>query len=375
MIYADYGATSIHKPIEVIKAVQDVLCGVYGNPSRGAHNAAHAALRLLDESRETLAQYFGLKNYLNLGFTPSSTYALNLAIKGSLTQSDHAITTFWEHNSALRPLYQTGCALSILPKDAAGRPDIRQLPDLLRPNTKALVMNLMSNVTGNVLDIKSVKQFAKEKDLLLILDASQYAGVCSLRLNEDFPRTLVAITGHKSLYGPQGVGALLSHGVHRLRPQNSGGSGVHSFDRVHPDYFPDVCEVGTVNLPGIAGLAAAARCMEKIADGSQRLQTLRRTFYHLLQGIEGVSIYGSLPEGAATLSLNIADMPSQTVSEILNDRYQIATRAGAHCVPLLHEAFGTVQQGMVRFSFGLHSSMEDVRCCAQAVEEIARNRG
>ena len=371
MIYADYSSTSIHKPQEVIDAMLAVLRGDFGNPSRGAHDMAHNALRLLDESREKIARYFGIKEYWNLGFTPNSSYALNLAIKGSIAKEDHVISSFWEHNSVLRPLYQTGCSIDFLPPNAEGIPDLALLPQLLRPHTKAIVINLMSNVTGNALDLNVIKDFAKKKNLLLILDASQYAGVFDLKIGEDFPPTLLAVTGHKSLYGPQGSGALIAHKVESLHPQNAGGTGVHSFAKEHPGTFPDVCEVGTLNLPAIAGLAAAVTHMEGIVDGSRRLQTIRRTFYQSLQAIDRVSIYGSPRGGASTLSVNIGTLPSQTVSEILNDTYHIATRSGAHCAPLLHEAFGTVEQGMLRFSFGLHTTDEEVAACVQAVREIA----
>ncbi len=373
MIYADYSSTSIYKPQEVIDAMLAVLRGDYGNPSRGAHDMAHKALRLLDESREKVARYFGIKEYWNLGFTPNSSYALNLAIKGSITREDHVISSFWEHNSVLRPLYQTGCSIDFLPPNAEGIPDVSLLPQLLRPHTKAVVINLMSNVTGNILDLNILKEFAKKNNLLLIIDASQYAGIFDLNIGEDFPPTLLAITGHKSLYGPPGVGALIAHKVGSLCPQNAGGTGVHSFAKEHPGTFPDVCEVGTINLPAVAGLAAAVIHMERMMDVSRRLQTFRRTFYQSLRAIDRVSIYGSPQGGAATLSLNIGNMPSQMVSEILNDRYHIATRSGAHCAPLVHEAFDTVEQGMVRFSFGLHTSDSEIACCVQAIREIAKD--
>lgn len=375
MIYADYSSTSLHKPKVVVEAMQAVLTGEYGNPSRGSHEYAHRALRLLDESRETVAGFFGLENYLQLGFTPSATYALNLAIKGSIRAEDHVITSFWEHNSVLRPLYQTGCDLSILPMDERQRPDLSLLPKFLRKNTKALVLNLMSNVTGNVLDIEEVKSFAKKNGLLLILDASQFAGVFSLKVGSDFPRTLVAITGHKSLYGPPGVGALLAYGVESLQPQNAGGSGVHSFDKAHPSYFPDVCEVGTVNLPAIVGLAAAVQYLATKQGYSRQLETFRRTFYRGIQAIETITIYGTEGQGGATMALNLGNHSSQEIAYLLQERYGIAIRAGAHCAPLLHEAYGTVRQGMLRFSFGLDTSLKEIALCLEALQEITRDLG
>lgn len=379
MIYADYSATSINKPQQMINAVICSLERSFGNPSRGSNRLALDALRALDAARKTVADFFHLQKYTNLAFTPGGTYSLNAAIKGIIQESSHVISTVWEHNSVLRPLYQLqqkSVEISFIPVNEAGLLDTNCCENLLRDNTKAIIVNCMSNVTGNIADIPFFKSFAKKHNLALILDASQAAGACPLPLSEDDSNILLAITGHKSLYGPRGIGSLLSFGIDKLSPLITGGSGVHSFNKVHPDYFPDVCEAGTVNLPGAIGLAASLDWLSSRDRNADflHLKTLRQHFYREAKKINGIRLYGSAENGGAIISLNIKNIPSSEVSFILEDEYDILTRAGAHCAPLLHEAFGTMEQGMVRFSFGLASSKEEVDICLNALDKIAANK-
>lgn len=372
MIYADYSSTSIHKPKVVADAVAEAILSNTGNPSRSTNACAMRSLRSVDTARQSLAKFFGVKEYWNVGFTLNSTHSLNLAIKGSICEQDHVITSFWEHNSVLRPLYQVGAELSIMPKDASGNPDTSLLKSLIKPNTKAIVLNMMSNVNGNIIDIEPVKQFAKEHDLLLILDSSQAAGQIDIKLNSSFPRTLLAVTGHKSLYGPMGVGALIAYGVKELRPLMSGGTGINSFNTVQPSCFPDVCEAGTINLPAIMGLKAAVdwNMSQDLNARYKRLRFIRKHFIESLQDVDNVILYSKNLCGGATMCLNIGSATSQETAMKLEDEFAILTRAGAHCAPLFHKEYDTVIPGMVRFSFGATSTDEDVDTCINAVKKI-----
>lgn len=373
MIYADYSSTSINKPRCVADAMANVVLQNSGNPSRSTNKCAVSSLRNIDSARQSVAKFFGIKEYWNVGFTLNATHSLNIAIKGSLNSKDHAITSFWEHNSVLRPLYQTGTQLTILPKNEIGNPDISLLEQSIKPNTKAIVLNIMSNVSGNMLDLQSIKAIAKKHDLLLILDASQAAGQMNIKVDDSFPRTLIAITGHKSLYGPMGVGALIAYKVNELRPLMSGGTGINSFSKVQPSTFPDVCEAGTVNLPAIMGLKAAIdwNLTQDLDDRYKQLNDIRTYFIRALDGEKNIKLYSANIHGGATVALNIVDSTSQDIAMQLEDKYDILTRAGAHCAPLFHEAYNTVEPGMVRFSFGIATTRQDLDACINAVKELA----
>lgn len=373
MIYADYSSTSINKPKCVADAVSETILSNTGNPSRSTNACAMQSLRAVDKARQSVAKFFGLKEYWNVGFTLNSTHSLNLAIKGSLCSQDHVITSFWEHNSVLRPLYQVGAETSILHKDSMGNPDTRFLKSYIKPNTKAIIINIMSNVSGNIIDLEPIKLFAKENDLLLILDASQAAGQMDIKLDESFPRTLLAITGHKSLYGPMGVGALISYKVDKIKPLLSGGTGINSFSIVQPECFPDVCEAGTLNLPAIMGLKSAIdwNMEQDLAQRYKRLKAMRKRLIEELSEEKNITLYSNNLNGGSTIAINIGDNISQDISMKLENQYGILTRAGAHCAPLFHKEYGTETQGMVRFSLGITSSDEDIDACIYAIKKLA----
>ena len=151
-----------------------------------------------------------LKNPSRVAFTANSTESLNMAIKGRLTNKDHAITTALEHNSVLRPLFELekdGMRLSIVPCDENGNIDYNDFEKLIKPNTKAIVCTHASNLVGNLLDLKKIGEISKKHNLILIVDASQSAGVFPIDM-EDMNIDVLCFTGHKGLLGPQGTGGI-----------------------------------------------------------------------------------------------------------------------------------------------------------------------
>ena len=209
---------------------------------------------------------------------------------------------------------------------------------------------------------------------LLIVDASQTAGAVPIdmqRMNID----VLCFTGHKGLMGPQGTGGLCIRPGVELRPLLRGGTGVHSYDREQPQEYPARLEAGTLNGHGLAGLHAALDFI--LRQGAEsigaRERQLMRRFSECLRSIPGVSIYAPCtpPERAAIVTLNIRDYDSAEIADILAEDYGIATRAGAHCAPRMHEALGTVQQGAVRFSFSFFNTEEEADAAVSAVRELA----
>ena len=377
MIYLDQSATSLHKPPQVAAAVSQALTGGLGNPARGAHQAANQALKAQALARRSLARYFEAQP-LDIAFTAGATMALNLAIQGALGPGDRVLTTGLEHNSMLRPLYQKqkqGMALDILPLNPQGTYTMEDLRAALQPNTTALCINAMSNVTGFAAPIADIAAFCLEQDLLLILDLSQYAGTRALPQVAAWPRCLMAFTGHKSLYGPQGVGGLVKKGEVPIKPLLSGGSGVHSFLKEQPDSFPEVCEAGTPNLPGILGLAAGVDWIMQTGQESitWRLAALRQRFAAGLKKIPRVTVYEGGADPGPVVALNLQGLDAAQVSRMLDEDHGIMTRAGAHCAPLWHEAMGTVDWGAVRFSFSFFNTEQEVDQALRALSEIARS--
>lgn len=376
MIYFDNAATTLQKPNEVIEAVQKALLTL-GNAGRGAHAPTLQAARTVYDTRVKLAKLFNVANPAQIAFTCNATEALNIAIQGLFKAGDHVLSSEAEHNSVLRPLYlqeSAGVEVSFLPLDACGRIDYALLESKVQANTKAIVINHASNVTGNVNDLQKLSAIAKRHKLLLVVDASQTAGTLPIDV-QAMGIDVLCFTGHKGLLGPQGTGGIYVGENVKLSSLKVGGSGVHSFDKVHPQMMPTVLEAGTLNGHGLAGLNAAVSFLLETGVDKVHVHEMK-LLRHFVEGIKNlpkVKLYGDFDsaERAALVSLNIGEMDAGLVSDILWEDYGICVRAGAHCAPLVHQHFGTEKQGMVRFSFGYFNTLEEVDVAIKAIKEIA----
>lgn len=376
MIYLDSSATSFLKPPQVAEAVFRSF-NTIGNAGRGAHAPTLNASRLIYDTREKLAALFGTPDPSRIAFTCNATEALNIAIHGAIHPGEHVITTACEHNSVLRPLYlkeKEGTELTIIPADKKGRIRYDLLESSVKSNTSAIVLTHASNLSGNVTDLAFVSNFAKKHGLLLIVDASQTAG--SLPINVvKMGIDILCFTGHKGLFGPQGTGGLYVREGLTLSPLKSGGSGIHSFDRQHPTDMPTALEAGTLNGHGIAGLNAGLDYI--LSTGIKNIHakeiSLARRFVNGISDISDLKLYGNIdaPLRTPIISLNIGNMSSASVSDILWEDYEICVRAGAHCAPLIHKTFGTEKQGAVRFSFSCFNTEAEIDTAIRAMHEIA----
>ena len=365
MIYLDNAATSRPKPLGVAAAVAAAMDG-FGNCGRGAHDDALSAARTVYGLRQKLAGLFGCRPE-RVCFTPNSTTALNIAIRGLLGAGDHIISTDLEHNSVLRPLYllrEAGAAVDFVPADRKGQIDYADFERLLRPETK----------TGDLVDIDRVGAFCHAHGLLFILDASQTAGVFPIDMRAQHI-DVVCFTGHKSLLGPQGTGGLCVGENVEIRPFAVGGTGVQSYLETQPAEYPTRLEAGTLNSHGLAGLSAALDFIAETGMDTIRRHemALARRFYEAVREIPGVSVYGNFESAqrAPVVTLNLAGVDSSAVSDELAERFEIATRPGAHCAPRLHRALGTTETGAVRFSWSFFNTEAETDAAAEAIRILA----
>lgn len=371
--YADYAATNPAKPPQVKEAVWKAMS--YGNAGRGVHRASLAAARNIYQARQTISEFFQCRRPEQVAFTSGITASLNIALKGVLNPGDHVITTYMEHNSVLRPLYElekAGVSLTIT------SPDAESIAKAIRKNTKVVVMAHGSNVTGEVFDIRKVGRLCRKKKILFIADTAQTAGIFPISMEKDCI-DILCFAGHKALLGPQGVGGLCVRDGVQIRPLLTGGSGFDSFSKTHPERMPEALEAGTLNGPGISGLEAGIRYLMSI--GLDRIRTKEQEdikfFYELIKKIPDIKIYGmnddtDFGKRTAVLSCNLGTYASSEVSDELAERFGIQTRSGAHCSPLVHEHYKTKEQGMVRFSFGYDVTKQKIRYAADALKQLAK---
>lgn len=378
MIYLDNAATTMHKPQTVIDALTQAMCSL-GNAGRGATSGALDAARTIHACRAKLARLLGCPRADRVCFTPNSTAALNTAINGVVRPGDHVVTSVLEHNSVLRPLNrltaEQGVTVEHAGCDTNGVLDYDELERLVTPGTRAVVVTQASNVTGNAVDVERVAVVAHAAGALVIVDASQSAGTAHIDM-QAMGLDVVCFTGHKGLMGPQGTGGLgVAEGID-VAPWAMGGTGVHSFDTLQPLEWPTRLEAGTLNGHGIAGLSAGLDFIEArggVEAIAAHERALADRFLAGVREIPGITLYGAFdqPVRSAIVSLNVGDIDSAEISDVLMQGWGIATRPGAHCAPLMHRALGTERQGVVRFSFGYFNTDEDVETAIDALRDLA----
>lgn len=376
MIYLDNAATTMSKPAQVVDAVVDAM-RTFGGVGRGVHASALQADTAVYRARLAIAELLGAPDASRVAFASNATEALNTAIAGLLDAGDHAITTAASHNSVLRPLYRLRDAgtieLDIAPIAADGSLDYDALEALFKPSTRLVVVTHASNLTGDVYDVERIARMAHAHGARIVVDAAQTAGTWPIDMGGQ-GLDVVAFTGHKGLFGPQGTGGLcVAEGVD-VRPLKVGGSGVHSFDEQHPTFMPERLEAGTLNAHGIAGLGAGVSFIleQAIEEVCRHDRCLAERFREEAAAIPGARILGGGADGrCAIVALNVGEVDSGEVAFRLNSEFGVCTRAGAHCAPLMHEALGTVEQGAVRFSFSYLNTDEEVELALAALRAIA----
>lgn len=381
MIYFDNAATSWPKPSQVKEAMVRFMDEIGANPGRSGHLLSIEAARVLHEAREALSLCFHVKDSSRIVFTHNATESINLGLKGLLKPKDHVITSSMEHNSVMRPLRdleKKGVELSIIPCSPKGILDPMEVEKKIQTNTRMVVLNHASNVTGTLLPIREAGQIARKHDLLFLVDAAQTAGTYPIDVEED-GIDLLAFTGHKSLYGPQGTGGLVI-GVRveekEMTPLKQGGTGSRSEFEEQPDFLPDRFESGTPNSIGIAGLLAGVRFVLETG-----IEQIRNHEISLIQKLIGglkefprVRLYG--PENGldrtATLSFNVVNLSPSEVAFRLEREFEILCRPGLQCAPAAHRTIGTFPEGTVRFSLSYLNSEEHVDQVLKAVSRLVR---
>lgn len=357
---------------------------VGANPGRSGHRLSVEAGRIVYEARELVAELFNVADPLRVVFGANVTEALNLALTGYLRADDHVVTSSMEHNSAMRPLRALAAGtcggpieLTVVPCSKEGFLDLSDLEAAIRPNTAMIVLNHGSNVCGSLLPVREAGVMAQHHGCLLLVDAAQTAGACPIDMEADHI-DLLAFTGHKGLGGPMGTGGLIIGdrvNLARLKPIKRGGTGSRSEWEQQPDFLPDMCESGTANAVGLAGLAAGVRWVRERGVGAVRQHEIALTQQLIdgLQEIPGVSVYGGLDatRQTSTISFNLAGLEPSEVGLRLDDQYDIMCRVGLHCAPAAHRTLGTYPTGTVRFGLSAFNTSDQVDRAVQAVQEIA----
>lgn len=349
MIYLDNGATSLPKPKTVVASVTRALSRC-ASPGRGSSSAAREAEEILYLLRQEAGEMFHCPMEQVI-LTGSATHGLNIAIKTLARPGAQVVVSGMEHNAVMRPLYALGAQVDV----ARGRlfdeeSLMTEFEKKLTKNTELCIVNHVSNVFGWIQPVESVAKLCMERNIPLIVDASQSAGVLELNMDA-LGAAFIAMPGHKGLMGPMGTGLLLCGG--RTQPLLEGGTGSLSRELEMPDFLPDRLEPGTHNIPGAAGLLSGLRWVKKRTPQAilRHEQSLARLMIRELQALPGIQVYSGARQ-SGVVSLVVEGKDSVVLGEKLSRDYDIALRAGLHCAPLAHETAGTLDTGTIRLSPG-----------------------
>ncbi len=381
MIYLDNAATTYPKPDEVIKRVEEVMRTVGGNPGRGSHRMSLDASRVVFEAREALAKLLKVRDASRVAFTKNCTEAVNVALKGILKKGDHLVTTSFEHNSVAKTvgrLESEGVKVTRVTGvggDGMVTPD--EIEGAITKKTKLACVTHASNLFGTILPVAEMGRRCRNRGVPLMIDAAQTVGAV------EFDATVVDIvagTGHKALFGPQGTGFLYVKNGIELPPLVDGGTGAVDEDRGMPERL----EAGTMNTPAIGGLAAGVEFVT--GDGVKNIRlyevSLITQLMEGLSGIDGVTILGTLnPNERASLVSFVVEgsgegngdgIASNDIGTALDRDYDIMVRCGTHCAPDAHETAGTLPGGAVRVSPGYMNKPEEIQTFLDALKTIIK---
>ena len=364
MIYLDHGATSFVKPDCVKEAMVRAL-ECCANPGRGGYVAAMNGAKTVYACRERAADFFDCDPE-QVVFTGSCTQGLNTAIFSLVKPGARVVVSGFEHNAVMRPLQALGAKITVAGKKLFDRQDtLDAFQKALLAGTDVAVFTHVSNVFGYILPVEEMARACREAKVPFIIDAAQSAGFLPVKLTE-LGADFIAVPGHKGLLGPQGTGILLCGAI--PKPLVYGGTGSLSASMDMPDFLPDRAEAGTVNVPGIAGLDAGIRYVQRL--GLDRIACrVKREVQRCAKGLGalGYSVFTG-PDQLGTVSF----LPREDCERAAEyfEKKGIALRAGLHCAPLAHESAGTFQTGTLRVSYGHDASA----CQTAQLLEVAGNR-
>jgi len=381
LIYLDNAATTWPKPPEVHQYMTDFYREFGVNPGRSGYDRALEAEAVVRETRTRLCNFFGGDDPERLVFAYNATDALNQVIQGVAgAKGGHVISTRLEHNSVLRPLWhleQMGkIEVTYLSFDRNGFISVDELERAIRPDTSLVIVNHGSNVIGTIQPVGKIGKICRERGIFFAIDASQTAGVVPINMKA-MNISAVCFTGHKSLFGPTGIGGICVANGAEIMSTRWGGTGVKSIQKSHLEEYPYRLEAGTLNLMGIAGLLAGQKFIEK-HGGAEGIYNSEMALLHRLwkgiKDIKGVKLYcaETLDNHLPVLSVNVEGFEAGDTGIMLDVDYDIATRTGLHCAPGVHEVLGTDKiKGTVRFAVGPFNTEQDIDTAIKGMTDIA----
>ena len=374
MLYLDNAATTHYKPQCVVDATVKAITEAY-NPNRSGHRKALELQQQILNTRSKISALFNNDSEMHTAFSLNCTSALNLAIMGNVRKKGHIISSVTEHNSVLRPLMQLQrlklAEVTLIQPDSHGEITQDALYRALRPDTYMAVFSHVSNVTGKAQDLKKFGEVLQNKGIVFVADCAQSAGYILTDMTKQGINA-AAFPAHKGLHGIQGLGVLVFDKTALPRPLILGGTGTDSHLLTQPETLPESLEAGTLPCPAIMALQAAIDWwVSERKQTREKMGELNRIMTDGLNAIANVEVYSDYNESGIAC-FNIKGQDSTVVGDALAEKFDIVTRSGLHCAPLMHKWLNTYDTGAVRASIACDTTSEQVYRFLNCVQYLAK---
>ncbi len=381
LIYLDNAATSFPKPESVYDSMDHYNRTIGAPIGRGAYRKSIELQSSIDQCRKLTAQVLGAARSEEIVFSFNGTDSLNTIIHGVLKPGDHVVTSDVEHNSVLRPLQtlkeRWGLETTCIPANERGVVEANAFREAIQANTRLIILNHASNVTGSIQPVIEVGEIAQKAGVLFLVDAAQTAGHLPFDVSQ-MPIDFLASPGHKGLLGPLGTGLIYirSEIADQVASFRQGGTGTRSEEETQPLTLPEKFESGNHNAPGLVGLQAALEFLlaKGVTTLRQHEQELTSRLIEGLQPLSGFEVTGPdrVEERVGVISVVNKVMEPQILASILDENFGIQTRAGLHCAPRVHRSIKSLEfGGTLRFSPGPFNTLAEIETTIEVMNELA----
>lgn len=371
--YLDNSATTVCEP-GVVKKVVQMMSETFGNPS-AMHNKGVEAENYVKEAKEIIAKTLKVQEK-EIIFTSGGTESNNMAIMGCAAANHrmgkHLITTKIEHPSVgnvMKHMEEEGFEVTYLPVDENGIVKLHKLKEALRPDTMLVSVMHVNNEIGAVQPIEEISKMVKANNPATLFHVDAIQGYGKYRI---YPKKLgidlLSVSGHK-IHGPKGVGFLYCDSKVKIKPIIYGGGQQKDL------------RSGTENVPGIVGLAEAAKeIYTDFEEKIERLYDIKAYFVERLSELDNVKINGLTGKDSAphVVSVSFPGVRSEVLLHSLEDR-EVYASAGSACASNKPAVSATLKaidapkehlDSTLRFSFSVHTTKEEIDYCIEVLKGL-----
>lgn len=378
MIYLDNAATTFPKPESVYDAMDRANREYAVNAGRGSYKAAREANRIITETKQQLRNLVKADISAAVVFAPSITIALNQIINGlDIRKGAVVYVSPYEHNAVARTVHKIAQEKSLLVKELPINEqdlsiDLEKMKyEFTKDRPEFVFSTHVSNVTGYILPVEEIFSEAKKYDAITVLDSAQSLGLIDISVSS-LKVDIIAFAGHKTLYGPLGIGGFINVTGVSLNTFITGGTGSDSLNLDMPVGPESHYEAASSNIVAIYGLNAALKELNQKNNYETEME-LTEYLLECLSSINGISVirYPSNNLQIAVVSFTVDGYKSEDVGMILDEDFDIAVRTGYHCAPHIHKYLKDENTlGTVRVGVGQYSTKDDIDKIVTALQDI-----